>query len=100
MSSGYVTLQVVIRNLISNKEELISIPVQVIPNLAYDMIIGRPHLQKYKLHLKWNLYDIPLETLRGLCTSSDPNLRALCGKSTDSRDTTTTALHLDDTGVW
>jgi hypothetical protein len=51
--------------------------------------------------LKWNLDDIPLEfrnTKRFMYIgSSDPNLRALCGKSTDRRATTTTALHLDDT---
>jgi hypothetical protein len=97
VSSGYVTLDVVLHNVISNKEEIISIPVQVIPNLAYDMIIGRPQLQKYKLHLKWNLDDIPLETLRGFCTSSDPTLRELCGKGAIDRNTTTTTLLLDNT---
>jgi hypothetical protein len=83
-------------SVIEKNYEVISLPVQEIPNSAYDMIVGRPHLQKYKLHLKWNLDDIPLETLRGFCTSDDPNLRALCGKGarTDSH-TTTPTLQLD-----
>ncbi len=80
VSSGYVVVDVVIRNLISGKEETVPIPVQVINNLAYDMIIGRPQLRTHKLHMMWNLDDLPIETLKAFCISHDPTLRSLCGK--------------------
>ena len=92
VSSGYVVLSVVIHNLLSGKKETIPIPVQVINNLAYDMIIGRPQLQAHKLQLKWNLDDLPIETLKGFCTSHDPNLRALCGIDTGMELTKPPAL--------
>ena len=48
-STGSATCKVGFRNALSNEYEYADISVQIVDGLAYDCIIGRPTIQRYKL---------------------------------------------------